>query len=83
MMYNTTIILCMLLIVIFCVINKRLHNITQYIYNIMVIWYIDIFGDLLDDNIITYIVRMRLHVLDILLSNIFSKHRFIVLFYFI
>jgi len=52
-MHNTTIILCILLMVIFCVINKRLHTITQYIYTIMVTWYIDIFEDLHVDNIIT------------------------------
>jgi len=40
-----------LLMVIFSMINKRFHNITQHICNIM-IRYIDIFGDLHVDNII-------------------------------
>jgi len=71
-----------LLMVIFRVVNKRLHVITQYFYNIMIIWSIDIFGDLL---ILSLLVRMRLQVLDniMLLSHIFSQRYFIVLFYFI
>jgi len=44
----------------FSVINKRLHiNIAQYTYTIMVLWYMDIFGDLNFCNIPLFIRKLN------------------------